>query len=60
VACPDGYSELRTQNDDQAIVDSDSDMMSRVFKKFPGQLRVDWIVEHLWGDVHKDDLIAVL
>src|SRR4029077_7734218 len=34
------------KTDDQAIVDSDSDVMSRVFKKFLRQFRINWVVEH--------------
>jgi len=48
------------ETDDQSIVDSNCDMMSMVFKKFPGSFRVDWIVEHLCSDVRKNALIAAL
>src|SRR5580658_9149187 len=52
----DGGSET----DDQAVVNGDSDMMSRILQKYPGEFFVDWFVEHFCGDVSKHVLIAAL
>jgi hypothetical protein len=44
----------------QPVVNSDGYVMPRVCKEFPGKFRIDWIVEHIFGGVHQNAVVAAL
>lgn len=47
------------KTNDQAVVDSDSDVMPRIFQKFLRQFHVDRVVEYLRRNVQENILIAL-
>jgi hypothetical protein len=52
--------DSRGETNDKAVFNGNRDVMPGVFKKFSGEMRVDWIVEDFCGGIHENAVVAAL